>query len=61
MQYEDAKEFAENYGLEYFETSAKDGSNVDKIFNYAISQIAQKLDAEAWGADFDPEKYGMTK
>ncbi len=32
VTYEEAKEFVSNYGLEYFETSAQNGKNVDMIF-----------------------------
>lgn len=32
VSYDDAKEFAKKYGIEYIETSAKDSSNIEDLF-----------------------------
>lgn len=41
---EEAKEFAEQHSLEYFETSAKDASNVDLAFMKLAGAIKDKVE-----------------
>jgi Ras-related protein Rab-1A len=41
---EEAREFAESHSLEYFETSAKDASNVDPTFIKLAQAIKDKLE-----------------
>lgn len=39
ISFEEGKEFADKYGIDYFETSAKTGENVDKTIN----ELAKKM------------------
>tara|TARA_Y100000589_G_C27069367_1_gene594733 strand:+ start:495 stop:1091 length:597 start_codon:yes stop_codon:yes gene_type:complete len=40
---EEGKEFAENHGLYYFETSAKSGYNIEKIFTKMAETVLEKV------------------
>ena len=40
----EGQELADKYGMLFFETSAKDGTNVDKIFNESADNIAKNID-----------------
>lgn len=49
---EEAKQFADAYGFAYFETSAKDGTNVQAAFDYVVDLCIdqrEKLQLEARG------------
>ena len=41
---EEGQELADKYGMLFYETSAKDGTNVDKIFSESANKIAQNID-----------------
>jgi len=43
VSHEEAAEFARVHGLSYFETSAKDGSNVQEVFAKATTEIAHAI------------------
>lgn len=42
VAYDDAKAFAENYGLQYFETSAKTSEGVNETFHFLAKSIFLK-------------------
>jgi hypothetical protein len=44
VNYEEAKQFADKNGLEYFETSAKDFINVDDAFIRIANKILDKIE-----------------
>ena len=44
VSFEEGKELAEKYGLDFYETSAKTGDNVDNIFFNSANEIAKKID-----------------
>ena len=39
MQEEEGKELANKYNMPFFETSSKNGENVDNIFKFLINKI----------------------
>ena len=41
---EEGKELAEKYGIDFYETSAKTGDNVEEIFFNSADEIAKKID-----------------
>ncbi|PIO32362.1 hypothetical protein AB205_0115810 [Aquarana catesbeiana] len=41
---EEAKEFAEKYGIPYFETSAADGTNVNKAVETLLDLIMKRME-----------------
>lgn len=43
ISYEEAKEYAEQQGMEYFETSAKNANNIDKVFYTIASNIKERM------------------
>ena len=40
---EEGKELADKYGLEFYETSAKTGENVEELFYNSAEEIAKKI------------------
>ena len=54
---EEGQELAEKYGLEFYETSAKTGSNVDEVFFKSADEIAHKIDQGYY--DLDNEACGI--
>ena len=44
VSFEEGQELADKYGMLFYETSAKDGTNVECIFNDSANKIAQKLE-----------------
>ena len=54
---EEGQELAEKYGLEFYETSAKTGSNVDDVFFKSADEIAHKIDQGYY--DLDNEACGI--
>jgi Ras-related protein Rab-1A len=43
VSYEEGKRYAETYGFNYFETSAKENNNVDKIFENSSKKVLDKF------------------
>ena len=41
---EEGQELADKYGMQFYETSAKTGENVEKIFLSSADEIARKID-----------------
>ena len=41
---EEGQELAEKYGMQFYETSAKSGENVEEIFFKSADEIAKKID-----------------
>ena len=41
---EEGQELADKYGIEFYETSAKTGKNVEEIFENSVNEIATKID-----------------
>ena len=53
----EGQELADKYGMLFFETSAKDGTNVDKIFNESADNIAKNIDKNYY--DLEDEDCGI--
>ncbi len=60
---QEAKEFAESYGIPYYELSVKKGTKIDNIFFTEIEETCRNIDKKVWGEakDLDLEKYGIKK
>jgi hypothetical protein len=59
---EDAQEFTDCYGLEYFEVSAKTNENIDYIFSKAIERVCKNLDENKYQPlDKLQRLFGITK
>lgn len=43
MSYEEGKRLAESYGVEFFETSAKEDRNIKEAFYYLAREIKEKV------------------
>ena len=43
VKYEEAKELANEYGMEYFESSAKDGDGVEEVFRYTAKSLYERF------------------
>ena len=54
---EEGREFAEKYGLDFFETSAKTGANVNEMFVFATSTITKKIEQNFY--DLESEDCGV--
>ena len=50
---EEGQELAEKYGLQFYETSAKTGDNVDAIFYNSADEIAKKIDQNFYDLEND--------
>ncbi|CAD8096323.1 unnamed protein product [Paramecium primaurelia] len=50
-------QFAKQYNFEYYETSAKSGLNVNKVFEYLAQKIVQKVNSGE--IDICKENYGI--
>ena len=44
ISYEDGKKFAEENGMLFFETSAKEGNNIQEIFSESASYLLDKIE-----------------
>ncbi len=50
---EEGRELAEKYGLQFYETSAKTGENVNDIFYDSVDEIAKKMDQNYYDLEND--------
>ena len=50
---EEGQELADKYGMQFYETSAKTGENVDKIFVDTADEIAKKIDQNYYDLEND--------
>ena len=50
---EEGQELADKYGLQFFETSAKTGDNVNEIFESSANEIAKKIDQNYYDLEND--------
>ncbi len=50
---DEGQELADKYGLQFYETSAKTGDNVDAIFYNSADEIAKKIDENYYDLDND--------
>ena len=48
---EEAKKFAEENNLKFFETSALDGTNIEEIFVQSATELVKKLEAGEFNSD----------
>ena len=48
---EEGEEFANRFGLRFFETSAKNTSNVDKVFSESVEFIADRIEKNYYDMD----------
>ena len=46
MPIEEAKKFAEGFGLPYFETSVRTGEGVKEVFDFALRSLVANSDYE---------------
>ena len=53
----EGQDLADKYGMLFFEASAKDGTNVDKIFNESADNIAKNIDKNYY--DLEDEDCGI--
>ena len=44
VSYEDGKKFAEENDMLFFETSAKEGNNIQEIFSESVSILVDKIE-----------------
>ena len=56
---EEGREFAEKYGMLFFETSAKTGKNVEEVFKESTKIIAQKIKENYY--DLENQSCGIKK
>ena len=56
---EEGEEFANRYGLRFFETSAKNSTNVEQVFYESVEFIANRIDKNYY--DMDNEICGIKK
>ena len=59
VSFEEGQELAEKYGMLFYETSAKDGTNVESIFNDSGNKIAQKLEEGFY--DLEDDSVGIVQ
>jgi GTPase SAR1 family protein len=55
---DEGKELADKLGISFYETSAKTGKNVDKVFEESLNEISKQIDQGKF--DFEDE-CGITK
>jgi small GTP-binding protein len=56
---DEAKDFADNNGMLFFETSAKNGNNVKEIFLNSVEQIIKNMERDYY--DLDNEECGIQR
>ena len=54
---DEGQEVADSYGLLFFETSAKTGSNVNEVFENSLQEIARRIDSNYY--NFEDETCGI--
>ena len=54
---DEGRELAEKYGLDFFETSAKTGANVNEMFFFTAESIAKKIEQNSY--DLESEDCGV--
>ena len=59
VSFEEGKELAEKYGMMFYETSAKDGTNVESMFYDSANEIAHKLEQGFY--DLEDDSVGITQ
>jgi len=55
---DEGRELAESFGIQFFETSAKSGANVEQAFSESLFQIIKNIENKLY--DFDDEDCGIT-
>ena len=50
---DEGQELADKYGIQFYETSAKTGDNVDAIFYNSADEIAKKIDENCYDLEND--------
>ena len=58
---EEAQTYAKNYGLLYFETSAKTGQNIEETFRFAIEKVCSNIDQKKYQPEDKYDRFGITK
>lgn len=56
MAYSRGQALADEYGIQFFETSAKDNSNVDPVFVALAKDVMQRLQQEQQGMQEDAQE-----
>ncbi len=56
---EEGQELADKYGMQFYETSAKTGENVEEIFVNSADEIAKKIDQGYY--DLENDTCGIKK
>ena len=57
VSYEEGKNLAEKYGIEFFETSAKTGQNINEAFDKSVNMIIDNINNDVY--DLDDEQCGI--
>ena len=57
VTYEEGKELADKYGMQFYETSAKNGKNVEELFFNSAEEISKKIESGFY--DLENEACGI--